>query len=270
MDNKVREFITSNAFTAFLIYVLPAKFIKSVPILRKLSFDQPDEYLEKLGWPSGSSLVNNFMLMMVLLVFGIAHLILYFVRNKQHRCSSLIMKIYKSFTLTIYIRFSIEVYMFIAIVTVSEFKYYAKNGGGDAFGHKSSGEDKQVKGNYVSIIFSCLIMICLLFFLLLAFVSWSRNKNRIFVDKCKTRELYHGVCKLQKGCINHKKKGMNSDINKELENEKEQQMEDQPDNEAKSDEVQNNSEQKLQNEEDQELIETSEVLHEIKVARLYS
>ena len=162
-----------------------------MPILKDLSFDQPDEYLKKLGWSSGSSLVNNLILIMVLIVFGIVHLILYFINNKQHKCSSTIRKIYKLFTFTLYIRIAIQVCMFNTLMVVSEIKYYVKNGGGDTFGHQNPDEYEQVRGNYVSVIFSLLILILIISFLMLVFILWSKNKNKISIDQLKTRELYY-------------------------------------------------------------------------------
>ena len=124
--------------------------MKSIPIVKELSFDQPDEYLTNLGLSFGSAIINNLMLLMIFLVLGFIHLILCLVRNKEHKCRFVIVKIYQLLTFTLYIRIAIEVYMFTNLMIISEIKYYIKNEGGKNFGHKNVDEVNQVRGNYVS------------------------------------------------------------------------------------------------------------------------
>ena len=79
----------------------------------------------------------------------------------------------------------------------SEVKYYIKNSGDEDFGHQESGNENQVKGNYVSLIISCFIFVLLSLFMLLAFVSWMRNKNNVNISEDSiTREFYNNICKL--------------------------------------------------------------------------
>lgn len=62
MSRKVEEFIVSNAIFVISVYSLPIQDVKEMPLIKDLSFDQPDNYLRILGWTSGSSLVNNLLL----------------------------------------------------------------------------------------------------------------------------------------------------------------------------------------------------------------
>ena len=183
IDDKVKDFIVSNAIAALSIYILPKRVGYSLPLIKDLTFDQPDEYLKSLGWPSGSALVNNLMLLTIVLVISIIHLVIYFVRKKQCRGNWIILKVYKFFTLTLYLRIAIEVYLFTVLMLLSEIKYYIKNGGSEDFGHHEAGESKQVKGNYVSTTFSCLMLILPISFLALAYISWRRNKHKKSIEK---------------------------------------------------------------------------------------
>ena len=49
MSKTVQDFIVSNAFSALSVYYLPVEIIKSIPVMKDLSFDQPNEYLRALG-----------------------------------------------------------------------------------------------------------------------------------------------------------------------------------------------------------------------------
>ena len=206
MNNKVKDFIVSNAFAALSVYILPLKAVKSNSLIKDLSFYQPDEYLRSLGWSSGSTLVNNFMLLIIISVLGIIHLVLYLIKNKQSKYQSMVVKIYKFFTLTFYIRTAIELFMFNTLMIVSEFKHYAEAEGADNFGHQKAGEVNHIKGNFVSIIFSCLMLILCLSFLLFTFFSWKENKENLkFNDECITREFYLGLLKVPKGYLYQRK-----------------------------------------------------------------
>ena len=77
INQKVQDFIVSNALVGLSMYILPLPIVKSIPLLKDLSFDQPDLYLKSLGLSSGSTLVNNFMLLIIITVIGIIHLTLY-------------------------------------------------------------------------------------------------------------------------------------------------------------------------------------------------
>ena len=91
MSNKVKEFIASNAFIALSAYTLPLEAAKSIPLIKDLSFDQPDEYLRMLGWASGSTLVNNLLLLIIFLILGLIHLLFYILKlltkNKENKFS---------------------------------------------------------------------------------------------------------------------------------------------------------------------------------------
>ena len=140
MKGKAEEFIVANAFSTLSIYPLPIETIESIPLIRDLSFDQPDEYLRNLGLSSGSTFVNNFILLSILFILAIVHflscLLYLWTRNKEGKFSSMVLKVYRFFTFTFYIRIFILIYMFTLLMVVSEIKYYVENGGDDNFGHQ--------------------------------------------------------------------------------------------------------------------------------------
>ena len=86
--------------------------------------------------------------------------------------------------------------MFTVLMIASEIKYYIKNGGDDDFGHEDGNHEEQAKGNYASLIISCLIFILTFLFILLVYISWKRNKDSLEISEdCKTRELFKGMVK---------------------------------------------------------------------------
>ena len=96
--------------------------------------------------------------------------------------------------------------MFNALMIVSEFKHYAEAEGADNFGHQKAGEVNHIKGNFVSIIFSCLMLILCLSFLLFTFFSWKENKENLkFNNECITREFYLGLLEVPKGYLYQRK-----------------------------------------------------------------
>ena len=115
-------------------------------------------------------------------------------RKNESKFKSFLHKVYQFFTISLYIRVAIEVYVFIILMILSEIKYYIQKDGDDTFGHRKEGEDEQSKGNYVSVSISCLLLILVLGFLVFVFISWKRNKDNIKIEQdCKTRELYNGI-----------------------------------------------------------------------------
>ena len=146
----------------------------------------------------------------------------------------MILKVYKFFTLTIYIRIAIEAYMFTTLMLVSEINYFVQTKNDDNYDEQGTTDQNMIKGDYTSVFLSCLLMVLPILFLLLVFNSWERNKLQIHIgDKFKTRELYNGILEIPRRSLH--------------ENEQEKDVT-----------------------EDQELKETSVALSKIKIARLYS
>ena len=233
MNSKARGFISSNAFAALSIYILPFDALESIPLFKNLSFRQPECNLRSLGWSSGSTVVNNFMFGIVILVIGLIHLILYLTKNRDSKYKSMILKVYKFFTLTIYIRIAIEAYMFTTLMLVSEINYFVQTKNDDNYDEQGTTDQNMIKGDYTSVFLSCLLMVLPILFLLLVFNSWKRNKLKIHIgDNFITRELYNGILEIPRRSL-HK------------------------------------IEQEKDVTEDQELKETSVALNKIKIARLY-
>ena len=212
MSKTVQDFIVSNAFAALSVYYLPVQAIKSIPWIKDLSFDQQDEYLRVLGWHSGSTVVNNIILLMILFVLAIFHalfcVLYYCTNNSESRCSTKIKKVYKFFTFTVYIRIVVMIYMLVLLLAISEIKFYYKNEGGQIFGHQKGSSSNEVKGNYISLIISCIVLLMLLLFLLHIFISWIINKNNVKINEtCKTRELYTVIRKVPKRYLYEERQG---------------------------------------------------------------
>ena len=94
------------------------------------------------------------------------------------------------------------------LLAVSEIKNYYKNEGGEDFGHQNEGNKNEVKGNYVSLITSCIFQALLLSFLVLTFLSWMRNKSTCKIDgNCKARELYASITKVPNRCLYEEQEG---------------------------------------------------------------
>ena len=201
MSNGAKDFILSNAAVSLFIYFVPPEVMKSTPAFKDLSFDQPDDYLRRLGLQSGSTLVNNFILLMIFLTLAIFHLLfcLWFNLSKsdETRCDSIVEKAYKFLTFTPYIRILIETYLFTTLMLTSEVRYYVHNGGDDRFGHHQGDESRDIKGNYVSLTITCILFILQLLFISLAFASWYRTKDTAKIDETiKTREFYSSILKM--------------------------------------------------------------------------
>lgn len=73
--NQIQDMIVDSGFPALVIYEISPKSIINNPLIDKLTFEQSDSYLQKLGWESGSTLVNNFSFIVVLIFVGILNLI---------------------------------------------------------------------------------------------------------------------------------------------------------------------------------------------------
>ena len=85
------------------------------------------------------------------------------------------------------------------LLVVSEIKHYYKNGGDEDFGHQKEGNKNEVRGNFVSLIISCMVLVILLSFVLLTFISWKKNKDTVTIDETyQTRELYSNIMKVPK------------------------------------------------------------------------
>ena len=205
MSKNVKEFIASNAYAALAVY--PLSSAKSIPLFKDLSFDQPDEYLKILGWSSGSTLVNNIVLLMILIVLAIFHslscLLNHKLRSEEGRLSFTSSKVYRFLTFAVYIRILIEIYMFTALMIFSEIKYFIEY----------EDENGKENGNPTSLSLSCILLILFLFLLVLVFISWWKIKNKIEIESSwKTKELYQGIRVVSIKCLEDKE---NVDTHKE-------------------------------------------------------
>ena len=109
------------------------------------------------------------------------------------------------------------------------------------------------------------MLLFLISFLLLALFSWKRNKDKKNIQNCKSREFYYGILHLPQQNINQGRQQEERNKRKEARNSGYQEAESKENQEAEDE-----KDQQVGNEDSQDLIETSEMIHEIKIARLYS
>ena len=85
---------------------------------------------------------------MIFLVLLLTHLILCLLhsltQNRETRFNTIVIKVRRFFTFTVYIRILVEIYMLICLMLVSEFKYYIHIGGDDVFGHVKQSEGEKM------------------------------------------------------------------------------------------------------------------------------
>ena len=166
MSKNVRNYIISNAYAAVSIYPLSYEATRSLPLFNYLTFYQPDGYLRALGWSSGSTLVNNYVLMLILIVLVFFHFLNFVfyckTKSKQNGSCSICTKIYRFLTFAVYIRIFILLYLYIIIMIFSEIKYYIKY----------DGDGEKENGNIASLSFSCIFFIWIIFILILICIWW--------------------------------------------------------------------------------------------------
>ena len=134
MDVRFKDFIVANALFALSSYSLSPKNVESL-FIGNLAFEQPDEYLRDLGWSSGSTLVNSYLLIIFVIFcsIGIVTLkliaqLLYRSRsNKTSMFNRILLKISGLSPLAIFIRIMFETYMITCLMAISELKYYFTN-----------------------------------------------------------------------------------------------------------------------------------------------
>ena len=245
MNRKVKEFIVSNAIFVLSVYSLPIQDVKEMPLIKDLSFDQPDEYLRILGWTSGSSLVNNLLLLFELIGILILHLICMYlnkrVKNRDDCFKFLVSKVYGFFNFTIYIWIFIDIYMLSFVMFFSEIKYYIKNGGDQDFGHGQEGQYEEPRGNYVSLSITCVLLVLPILFFILVCISWNYVKDIVKIESTyEMSHLYSGILEVPKQLLSQQTQN-------------------------NQDENQDENQDKNQTEETE-----SNVPKQIKIARLYS
>ena len=253
MSKNAKEFVASNAYAALAVY--PLSSTKSIYLLKDLSFDQPNEYLRMLGWSSGSTLVNNIVLLSILVVLSIFHSLYCLLHNvtksEENRPSFTSTKVYRFLTFAVYIRAFIEIYMFTTLMIFSEIKYYIKY----------EDEDGKDNGNPTSLSLSCLLLIFVLFLSVLVFISWRKAKGKMKIrNSWKTKELYQGILGVPKKSLGSNENRENDETGKEINQRMDIYRHEIDDNEVEKED---------EDDEDQEDDDEQDVPKNVKLARLY-
>ena len=93
MSVNLQAFFAFNAFAALSADSLFSVIGKYLPLMKNLSYGQPYEYLKILNVSSGSVVINNFLILVILLIYSIARLtriITYLLKNEETRFSFII------------------------------------------------------------------------------------------------------------------------------------------------------------------------------------
>ena len=78
MNEQVQEYIVSNAFPTLSIYTLDEELVESMSKINKLHFGTTP-FFEMCNWHSGSTILNNMTLLLIVLLVIIIHLFVLFV-----------------------------------------------------------------------------------------------------------------------------------------------------------------------------------------------
>ena len=76
ISDTVKNFIICNGFFTFSFGFIVLDHKDKIPFVNDLDFQQSNSYLKELGMQSGSSFVNNMMVIAVLILLILPHLIL--------------------------------------------------------------------------------------------------------------------------------------------------------------------------------------------------
>ena len=126
------------------------------------------------------------------------------MKKRDSGRTSTISKVYRFFSYSLYFRIAIELYMFTLLMLVSEIKYFFKNGDGDKFDETEEREDNQIKGNYVSVFFSCLMLILSISLLLFTFILWITFTDEAKLNRSATHQFPLEMSEFCEGISHHK------------------------------------------------------------------
>ena len=127
VSNTVKSLILGTSFAILSFDFIDIDKIRFVNDLTNwMSYPQSDEYLNDLGFRSGSAIINYLPLMATIILIGLIHLLVTccYSCSKQKKESSKCRKpsdfLFKMFTFNIYIRLILEGYVFILVSTLTE------------------------------------------------------------------------------------------------------------------------------------------------------
>ena len=176
---QVEDMISYSGFPVLMLNTISKNTLLNASLIQNMTFDQSEPYLEKLDWESGSTIINNLALMLILVILAIFNLLvntLYCLTKSQNNCfQRFILKAYKFFTFSVYIRIFYETFLFLALMSVYEISNF----------RESIDENGKKDRKYVSLIFSWIILNLLVLFIGLTLLSWVCNMNTLDVDQDK-------------------------------------------------------------------------------------
>ncbi|CAI2386341.1 unnamed protein product [Moneuplotes crassus] len=126
---NVVEYIKGNSMFSFSMDFIPFTNAASNGVSKGFNKDQKHQELRDIGLESQSAFVNNLGCLITLFIFVFCHLVVYLLQSKSARMNSplevtkfskFMIKLYKIFTLGVYIRFVLEAFQLIVMSSFSE------------------------------------------------------------------------------------------------------------------------------------------------------
>lgn len=130
IPSDILEFIAGNELMIFTLDYSPMnKFYLREQLSKLIGYDQDMEIFGEVGITSGSSIVNLFYIILLVLALGVFHLILKLLprveeiadpTERQDPYDKFMSKIWRIFTFGIYLRITVIAYQFILLCCTSE------------------------------------------------------------------------------------------------------------------------------------------------------
>ena len=166
---KIFDFLTGMKDTTCSFNFIPFKDIPGInTMIQKLDFPLNNNNLKPFGLVSGSTFVNNFSfiwIVVILIAIEGIFLIIYFIwkpkTSLESKSRKILTQLYQLFFISIYIRLIMETSQFIVICAVNDI-------------YSSQTSDFKLLFSFITSIFFLLLA---LFLILVGFIEWWRFKN---------------------------------------------------------------------------------------------
>ena len=127
LSPNVLDFIKRMNIWLFSFKIISTSTLDAINPMKYLNFNQDNSYLQSISLNSGSSSINIFYIIGASLLFPFAHAIIFIcnkcIQNKfsENKCTHvLIRKLYRTMTFGWYIKFILEIYVFLLLASISE------------------------------------------------------------------------------------------------------------------------------------------------------
>ena len=176
---KLTDLILGMDFALLSFDFIPTDWIPFIKQVKKwIAYPQTDSYFNEIGLSSGSWIINYLPYMVFFIFLGLIHLLIFFLykwlsNSSKCKCnivSKFIKFIFIYFTLGIYIRIIMEIFLFVNISIQSELKMF----------------DLSSSVTIVSIVFWILFTLCILTFFIFSIIVYywsfpSISKEKLWI-----------------------------------------------------------------------------------------